>query len=313
MELKSLRYFVKIVESGSLSRAAQALFVAQPALSHQVSALEAELDVRLFDRSPRGVSPTPAGLVLYRNAISILRQVEDIPLDVKGEAESIKGDVSIGIPTSTATVLVIPLLEAVITRFPMIRLEINENGSGLLSEWLMHGRLDLSILFIHEPAKYLKIQPLMIEDLCLVSPHSELAVPGKWPLSTVSIQELNSVSLVMPSRANGLRNVVDQALSKAGVSPKVVAELSALQSLKAAVLKGVASTILPISAVAKEWKTGRLYVRKVVKPTIARPMALCSNSTIPLSPAAEAVHAETIRVIDRLVQEGVWLDPAKSH
>jgi LysR family nitrogen assimilation transcriptional regulator len=180
----------------------------------------------------------------------------------------------------------------VIRRYPKIKLEINENGSGLLAEWLVHGRLDLAILFTEGPLKSVRVLHLLTEELCLVTPaNSSGRVPGCLPLDTVNLQEISPTTLVIPSRANGLRRVVDEAFSRAGIQPNVVAELSMLHSLKAAVLGGLAATILPMSAVSEEWHAGRLLVKRIIDPTIARPMSLCSNSNIPLSTAAEAVHA----------------------
>jgi LysR family nitrogen assimilation transcriptional regulator len=317
MELKTLRYFTKIVELGSLSQAAQALFIAQPALSHQVAALEKELEVRLLDRNPKGVKPTAAGVALYRSAISILRQVEQIRQQVKAEDGSVIGDVSFGVPTSTAAVLAMPLLEAVIRRYPKIKLEINENGSGLLAEWLVHGRLDLAILFTEGPLKSIRVMHLLTEELCLVAPptHSNRRVRGRLPLDTVNLQEISATPLVIPSRANGLRHFIDEAFSQSGIQPNVVAELSMLHTLKAAVLGGLAATILPMSAVSEEWHAGCLLVKRIVEPAIARPMSLCSNSNIPLSSAAGAVHAIAVEVIHRLVQDGIWpgVEAAATH
>jgi LysR family nitrogen assimilation transcriptional regulator len=93
MELRSLRYFVKIVELGSLSRAADALFIAQPSLSHQVALLEEEFGVRLLDRGSKGVKATAAGIALYRCAVSIARQLEEVRGEISAEGGNLAGDV----------------------------------------------------------------------------------------------------------------------------------------------------------------------------------------------------------------------------
>jgi LysR family nitrogen assimilation transcriptional regulator len=91
MELRSLRYFIKIVEFGSLSRAADALFIAQPSLSHQVALLEEEFGVRLLDRGSKGVKPTAAGIALYRCAVSIARQLEEVRGEITAEGVTSPG------------------------------------------------------------------------------------------------------------------------------------------------------------------------------------------------------------------------------
>jgi LysR family nitrogen assimilation transcriptional regulator len=78
MQLRHLCYFVKIVDAGSISRAATTIHVAQPALSQQIAELEEQLGLALLQRSARGVRPTKAGEVLYREAVSILKQVEQL-------------------------------------------------------------------------------------------------------------------------------------------------------------------------------------------------------------------------------------------
>lgn len=96
MNLRRLRYFVKIVDLGSLTQAAEALHIAQPALSQQLSTLEGEFNERLLIRTKRGVTPTPAGMVLYRHAQTILRQLDQAHSDVGNAGQGLSGSVSVG-------------------------------------------------------------------------------------------------------------------------------------------------------------------------------------------------------------------------
>lgn len=307
MELRSLRYFVKIVELGSISRAAEALFVAQPSLSHQVALLEADLGVKLLDRSPRGVRATVAGLTLFRCAQTIIRQIEEVRREVKGESGNVAGVVSIGLPTSTAVVLALPLLKAVVRQFPNICLEINENGSGLLGEWLLHGRIDIAMLFDTGPVKSLRCQHLLTEEICLVqSRREDDAAPGAEGDSEISVAQLHNEPLVLPSKSNGLRRVVDEVFAKVGIQPRIVAELSMLRTLKEAVLGGVASTMLPTSAIVDELQSGRVTIKRIVEPSILRPLSICTNASVPLSAAGEAVYSTVVATINQMLDEGIW-------
>src|SRR5271154_820602 len=103
MQLRHLRYFVKIVEAGSFSRAAATIHVAQPALSQQMAELEERLGVILLHRSARGVRPTAAGDVLYREACSILRQMEKLPGIVRSTSGEAVGAVSLGMSSTLAS------------------------------------------------------------------------------------------------------------------------------------------------------------------------------------------------------------------
>jgi LysR family nitrogen assimilation transcriptional regulator len=305
MELRSLRYFAKIVELGSLSRAADALYVAQPSLSHQLAMLEQEFGVRLLDRGSKGVKPTAAGLTLYRCAVSIARQVEEVRGQISGEAGSVGGDVSIGLPTSTAVVLALPLLKAVVRKYPNVCLEINENSSGLLDEWLLHGRLDMALLFTRGPVKSLRCQHLLTEEICLVRAR-EAGAPAGGADEPLPLARLNDERVVLPSKANGLRRVIDEALALRGVRVQLVAELSMLRTLREAVLGGIASTMLPMSAVAEDLRAGTLTVKRLVDPPILRPLSLCMNTSVPLSAAGEAVYATVVETIEDLVSQGLW-------
>jgi len=112
MELRQLRYFVGISEAGSVLRASATLHVAQPALSQQISALEAELGARLFDRSSRGVTLTEAGKVFLEHARVVLADVERARMAVADSTVVPSGDVTVGLPTTVALVATVPVLQA---------------------------------------------------------------------------------------------------------------------------------------------------------------------------------------------------------
>jgi LysR family nitrogen assimilation transcriptional regulator len=118
MDVRQLRYFVSIVDAGSLSKAAQKLFIAQPSLSQQIAGLEIELKTKLLLRSAQGVMPTTAGSVLYRHARLVLRQMEQIRADVRDDSGGEAGTVAVGLPTSIAAILATPLLCASANGFP---------------------------------------------------------------------------------------------------------------------------------------------------------------------------------------------------
>ena len=126
MHFRHLRYFVKIVEAGSFSRAAATIFVAQPALSQQIAELEEQLGVSLLQRSARGVRPTAAGEVLYREASAILRQVEQLPSIVRSSGGEAQGVVSLGMSSTLAATLAGAFIEACKSALPKITLKFTE-------------------------------------------------------------------------------------------------------------------------------------------------------------------------------------------
>ena len=130
MDVRQLRYFVSIVDFGSLGKAAEKLFVAQPSLSQQMARLEDELGVPLLLRSNHGVTPTAEGDALYRHARLVLKQMEQLKQEVMKGVGVESGTVALGLPTTMASVLAVPLFERIQDRYPGIRLQFFETMSG---------------------------------------------------------------------------------------------------------------------------------------------------------------------------------------
>jgi LysR family nitrogen assimilation transcriptional regulator len=288
MDTRRLYSFVKIVDAGSITRAADILHIAQPALSQQVSLLESQFKQQLLIRSKRGVAPTEAGRALYRHAQLILRQLEhaQAAVDVSGRAPA--GSVSVGLaPYSTGAALALPLLRAVRERYPDILLHINENFGGVISEAIMTGRMDMAFIYDAGPIRGVQFEPMRTEDLYLV------AAPEAVPASTggdVSIEELAGVGLLLPSRIHTIRQVVDAAFRHASLEPRVVGEIESVLTLVSAVSADLGATVLPWSAAQAILDVRKLVVRRIVDPAIEVKLSLCTSDHQPLSEPAHAVH-----------------------
>lgn len=153
MDTRRLYSFVRVVDAGSITRAADLMHIAQPALSQQMTALEAQFGQRLLSRSKQGVEPTEAGRELYRHARTILRQLEQAHADVEVVGRELAGGVTVGLaPYSTVNALALPLLSVVRARHPRVLLRIDEIG-GVLSEALMTGRMDMALLYGRGPIR----------------------------------------------------------------------------------------------------------------------------------------------------------------
>ena len=172
VNLRRLKYFVKIVDIGSLTQASEILHIAQPALSQQLATLEGEFQQQLLVRTKRGVTPTEAGKVLYRHAQIILRQFEQARSDVKNSARALSGQVSVGLaPGTAASALALPLLKTVRARHPDIVLHLNESFGTTLSELVLNGRMDMAILYGGGGLMQgLAFEPLLTEELFVVAP-----------------------------------------------------------------------------------------------------------------------------------------------
>ncbi|QUH02272.1 nitrogen assimilation transcriptional regulator [Saccharopolyspora erythraea] len=300
MDTRRLYSFIKIVDAGSITRAADILRIAQPALSQQVSALETQFKQKLLIRSKRGVAPTEAGRALYRHAQLILRQVDQAHAAVSVSGNAPAGSVSVGLaPYSTGAALALPLLRAARERYPNILLHINENFGGVISEAIMTGRMDMAFIYGAGPIRGVRFEPMRTEDLFLI------ATPSIAPAATageVAVAELRDVGLLLPSRIHTIRQVVDAAFHKAGLEPAVVGEIESVLTLVSAVRAGVGATVLPWSAASAIIDVQNLAVRRIVDPEIEVELSLCTSDHQPLSEPALAVHDlfhELIEEFDR--------------
>ncbi|MHC1481265.1 nitrogen assimilation transcriptional regulator NAC [Frateuria aurantia] len=287
MNIRRLRYFVKIVDLGSLTQAAEVLHIAQPALSQQLSTLEAEFKQHLLIRTKRGVTPTAAGLVLYQHAQIILRQLDQARSAVAAAGESLSGAVSVGLaPGTAASALALPLLQAVRLRHPSIVLYLNENFGTTLSELVMNGRMDMAVLYGFRSVQGLDFVPLQDEELYLLQP-IEAAGPG----DAIRLHDVFDLDLLLPRSYNVVRKLVDAAFMRSQRVPRVIAEIESIDTLAGAVAAGMGATVLPDSAALHLCSGGKLMRRRIVEPVITAPLALCLSSHLPLSAAAQAVKS----------------------
>ena len=280
---------MKIVDVGSLTRAADILHIAQPALSQQISALEAQFDQQLLIRSKLGVTPTEAGRALYRHAQLILRQLEQAQADVAQSGKVLAGRVSIGLaPFSTPSALALPLLQTVRERFPNIVLHINENFGGVISEMIMTGQMDVAFIYDAGPIRGVRFEPMLSEELFLVAP-AETPLPSDSP-SEIPLRALAELNLLLPTRIHTIRKTVDNTLLRAGIQPRVIGEIESVGTLASAIAAGVGASILPWSAASRIEGTRGLVLRRIVQPTIDVRVSLCTSDQLPLSEPAIAIQ-----------------------
>jgi len=308
IQLRHLRYFVGIVDAGSLSRAATTLYVAQPALSQQMAELEQQLGVALLHRSARGVRPTPAGDLLYREAQAILRHVEKLPDIVRDREGEIAGAVSLGMSSTVASFLAGPFIEACRSALPRVNLTlVTEDSLTLKSRIDAHG-LDLAVVFEQEAMPGQVLMPLFRQRLFLVD---RKKLPGH--ARAVPLQRVATLPLVLASRPNALRSVLDRAFASAGLQAQVVAETNLLSSMLAAVHSGAGATVVPRGDFTALLGRGTLAATPIEPPLYLTAYAVHDAGSAPTR-AAEAVRALLASVIMRLLREQapVGMEPVET-
>jgi LysR family nitrogen assimilation transcriptional regulator len=289
VDLRRLRSFVKVVDLGSITRAADVLHVAQPALSQQILSIERLFGQPLLVRGKSGVTPTKAGRIAYRHAQVMLRQLEQARSEVRKAGDGLQGRVTVGVvPYSSASGLVLALMQEVADRYPQILLHIHENFEGVLAEELLQGRMDMAFLYELSARPGLLYSPLNTEPLCIVAARG--TAPALAPGQPVDPVALADFPLLLPSRIHAIRQMVEAYFEANQVKPRVLAEIESLETLGAAVREGLGGAILPALAARAIADCPSFVVRRLLGEATELMLFLCAAESHAPSEAVLAVH-----------------------
>lgn len=304
MELKQLKYFITIVESGSLGKAAQKLDVGTSALSQQIAKLEDELCTRLLSRTSTGVTPTPAGLAFFKQAQLSLRHVQ-YAIEA-AHSSRLTGHVSVGFSPSIASVLGIPFMQLMSERYPDIKIHLVESLSGNLTNLVNSRQLDIAIIFTQDVDANWSVQPLLKEQMFLMANRALLQqhdLENCIQNGQIDLERVNRLPLVLPSQRHGLRKFLDQKVELLDVDY----EVDGLHLLMNCVSHLNMATIQPVSAHFDYLKSD-ICLLKVVEPELARINYLISISEEELSPASLATKVAIKICVKELINKGLWSD-----
>lgn len=300
MELRQLRYFVRVVELGSMGRAAQELGVVTSTLSQQISRLESELATRLLRRTSTGVVPTDAGLAFWPQAQLALRHADDAVR--AAQLARLSGHISVGMAPSTSAVLGLPFMTAMRERYPDIRLHLVESLSGNLASMISARQIDLAVLFQIERSQRWSVMPLLEERLFVLAKPD---LPGLPAGKQIRLDQLGRLPLILPSGLHGLRALLNTASMRSRNALNIVAEIDGLAMLMDAVRAGYGATIQPGAALARCFGEP-LAAIQISDSAVRRPNLLVSLSDNELSPAGLAARVVLSSVTHALVEAGRW-------
>lgn len=300
MNIRQLRYFIAIVEQGSITRASQILNVAQPALSLHLKNMEEHLGTQLLIRSKTGVAPTEAGTLLEQRARRILDDLTRTEDDIRTLDADPMGIVRIGLTGTISSMVALPLIEATRNRYPRIELNIAEAMSGFIADWLCESRIDLAVLYERSQQDGM-VSELLLEEELVVFWSKDTHCPAK-----MNLNELRDVPMVLPSSAHGLRIQIDAALNAVGIVPNVAIEIDSYVNIKRLVAAGYGASILPAHAILKEVEAGILVASRIRNPGLWRSVHLMYPSGRPVTRAQEAISDLLRDVILELLENGDW-------
>jgi LysR family nitrogen assimilation transcriptional regulator len=297
MDLKQLEYFVRVAELGSFTRAAQALNIAQPALSRQVRLLEVELRQNLLVRNGRGATPTQAGQLLLEHGRGILHQVARAREELGRVRSGLSGRVALGLPPSLARVLTVPLIRAFRQRMPEAQMSISEGLSSAMQENLQNGRLDIALLYNPSQVTGIEHTPLLKEELLLVQ-HRPPGLQEDPPPAPIALREIANLPLVIPTRPNAIRMHVESEMAAIGCRPQIALEIDGVSAILDLVADGAGYAILSRNAVMRSVRPSAFSVRQVSDPSMAIQLNTAISSLRPTTLTQQA----TLTLINEVVQ-----------
>ena len=302
MDSRQIKYFIAIVDAGSIGKAAKKLELGTSALSQQIAKLEDELSTRLLQRSAQGVTPTPSGLAFYQQAQLVLRHMQYAV--EAAHSSRLSGHVSMGMSPSLASVLGVPLMQLMQTRYPDIKVHLVESLSGNLSHLVNARQLDLAIIFTQDVDPQWAIQPLLEEQMFVMATPELLRkyhLEDCIELAEISFAQAVTLPLVLPSQRHGLRKFLNQKVENI----QVTYEIDGLHLLMDCVANLDMATIQPGSALFPSLKE-RLCLLKVKDPNLSRINYLISLAEDQLSPATLAGKVAIKNCIKTLIQQQLW-------
>ncbi|MBB5159127.1 LysR substrate-binding domain-containing protein [Saccharopolyspora phatthalungensis] len=293
MDTRRLGYFVRVVDTGNITRAAESLHITQPALSQHISALEADFKTRLLERTGRGVEATDSGRSLYRYAQGILRLEKAARIDLCDRTDSPAGLVTVGLASySMASSLAVPLLRIVRERYPNTQLQLIQNLTVVMSQALLLGQVDMALIYDPGYVKGVVVEKVLEEDFHLITSTKTrpMAVCGDG----VTLKDASRLDFILPSEVHTVRRITDAAFHAAGLHYSVVAEIEPSMVLRDAVVGGLGATVLPLSAARTYFAPEEVRAYRFADARMRTGMSLCTSEVQPLSDAAKLV-ADVLR------------------
>ncbi len=253
MELDQLRYFLKVAERGNFTHAGEDLAVSQPALSRSIQKLEDELGQPVFERKTRSVCLTEAGKLLQSRVRQALTILEDAKAEITDDGES--GRVRVGAIPTIAPYFLPKILQQFSDAFPKATLLVHENTTDALLKSCTQGEVDLAIVALPVPAKYLEFEELFEEELLLVlPPHHPLV--GK---ESIRLSDVEPCPFVLLDEAHCLSDNIVSFCRQRSFHPVVVERTSQLTMVQELVSLSHGVSMIPAMARKVDQSDRRVY------------------------------------------------------
>ena len=281
-----LKVFRAVAEHMNFRKAAEHLFLTQPAVTLQIQALENDLGVRLFDRSAGRIALTPQGSVLLGYAKKIASLVSDAERELASEDGKVSGELSLGVSTTIAQYVLPRLLGAFLDEHPQVQFSLHSGNTSEIVALLLDGKVAVGLIEGPARERSVRTEPFMEDELVLITPQD-------FEFDRLTRSEVVASSLLMREQGSGSRRVVEAALAKSCYtlrSFKKVIELDSTEAIKSAVEAGLGIGFVSRWAIAKELELGTLKVVPVSGLHVTRHFTLISRTGPELQGPAGALR-----------------------
>lgn len=296
--LDQLRILRAIASEGSFKKAADSLYVTQPAVSLQIQNLEKQLDVALFDRGGRKAQLTEAGHLLLSYCDRILSQCQEACRALDDLHNLKGGSLIVGASQTTGTYLMPRMIGLFRQKYPEVAVQLQVHSTRRTAWGVANGQVDLAIIGGELPPdlnELLQVVPYANDELALV-------LPPKHPLSRLpelTKEDLYRLGFVCLDAQSTTRKMVDQLLSRSKLDVgrvKIEMELNSFEAIKNAVQSGLGAAFLPVVSIERELASGTLHRPQVADLQVRRQLKLISHPARYCSRAAEAFRKEILPV-----------------
>lgn len=282
LNLRQLAAFVGVYEERSFSKAAKRLNATQSGLSMQNQNLEQQIGLKLFERSSRGVAPTYAGHRLYERAVGLLRQLDEVSMEIKALSGGISGEIRIGLMPTFSRGVLAPVMVSFLADYPNVKVAVVEAYDAFLTEEVAAGNLDFAVLPRAARREGIRTRWLGTDrELLVCRPRPDLA-----HLTPVRLKDMAPLKLVLPARGNARRDTFDAYAELHGVRPHMLIDMDAMIATLELVANSDFATILP-ETICRNDMDGRVRsLHPIVDPPLFVDYAVIEPAKAALSPAA---------------------------
>ncbi len=302
MDMRQLRYFVAICNFKNLAHAADHCNVAASALSHHIANLEAELEVSLFRRKPRGMEPTAAGLKLLGHAQQMLGAMESAISDVRHGHAELSGQISIGMPFSVIKVIGSDLMRTVLSDYPKVRLLIREGFSGVTYDSLLTSQVETALIF-NPPADSQTVRiPLLEEELFCIG-HTSIIGDTTEP---IPFDAMTAFPLALLQTGTLSRALLDKPAALSRLESQANIQLASIAGTLSALTEGLACTLAPRVLVTEHLRSGHLNARPVTDPKPTRTLYIVRSDNEQPTFLLEMIEELMTKLVSKAIQDGRW-------